>query len=243
MRSHLQSNVVAYVALFVALAGSSYAAVKLPANSVGSKQLRARAVTNTKLKARSVSNTKLGTGSVSASKLRRGAVTGAAVKDGSLGGVQVDESSLGQVPDAAKLSGTPASGFLRGAGQAFSVLADPRGSEDSDLFVRAGFPKLRLLCGSDGNTSTLELSSGAGQTATYRVQTVRNGAHVQTFDIGPGDHASFPYDDGMVGHTGFSHALIQMVSGPDVLSLQGVVNDHGDGDKFCNWSLQALETH
>lgn len=38
--NHLQSNVVAYLALFVALGGTSYAAVSLPANSVGNRQIR-----------------------------------------------------------------------------------------------------------------------------------------------------------------------------------------------------------
>ena len=38
--SHLRKNVVAYVALFVALGGTSYAAVSLPAGSVGNRQLK-----------------------------------------------------------------------------------------------------------------------------------------------------------------------------------------------------------
>lgn len=42
--SHLRHNVVAYLALFIALGGSSYAAIKLPANSVGSKQIKPNAV-------------------------------------------------------------------------------------------------------------------------------------------------------------------------------------------------------
>lgn len=50
---HVRSQAVAYVALFVALSGVSYAAVTLPRNSVGSKQIRAKAVTRAKL-ARSV---------------------------------------------------------------------------------------------------------------------------------------------------------------------------------------------
>jgi hypothetical protein len=50
LRSHLSyANVVATVALFVALGGASYAAISLPANSVGSKQLRPRSVTPGKL--------------------------------------------------------------------------------------------------------------------------------------------------------------------------------------------------
>jgi hypothetical protein len=41
--------VVALVALFVALGGGAYAALKLPANSVGAAQLKKKAVTPAKL--------------------------------------------------------------------------------------------------------------------------------------------------------------------------------------------------
>jgi hypothetical protein len=47
--THVKHNLVAYLALFVALGGTSYAAINLPAGSVGSKQLRSGAVTNKKL--------------------------------------------------------------------------------------------------------------------------------------------------------------------------------------------------
>jgi hypothetical protein len=43
------ANVVACLALFVALGGASYAAIKLPKNSVGAKQLRKGAVTPAKI--------------------------------------------------------------------------------------------------------------------------------------------------------------------------------------------------
>ena len=46
---HLRANAVAYLALFVALGGTSYAAVVLPADSVGRAQLRNGAVSNAKL--------------------------------------------------------------------------------------------------------------------------------------------------------------------------------------------------
>ena len=46
---HIRSNVVAYVALFVALGGTSYAALKLPANSVGTKQIKNHSITPIKL--------------------------------------------------------------------------------------------------------------------------------------------------------------------------------------------------
>lgn len=49
-RSHLSyANVMASIAVFIALGGGAYAAFKLPANSVGSKQLRSGAVTPAKV--------------------------------------------------------------------------------------------------------------------------------------------------------------------------------------------------
>ncbi len=47
--NHLRSNVVAYVALFVALGGTSYAAISLPAGSVGNRQLKNHSITPVKL--------------------------------------------------------------------------------------------------------------------------------------------------------------------------------------------------
>jgi hypothetical protein len=49
LASHIRRNVVAYLALFVALGGTSYAAVNLPANSVGTRQLKNHSVTPAKL--------------------------------------------------------------------------------------------------------------------------------------------------------------------------------------------------
>jgi len=49
------ANVIATLALFLALGGGAYAAVKLPKNSVGAKQLKAGAVTPAKLSASAVS--------------------------------------------------------------------------------------------------------------------------------------------------------------------------------------------
>jgi hypothetical protein len=59
---HLRRNAVAYAALFVALGGTSYAAIKLPPNSVGTRQLKRGAVTASKVKRHSLlaSNFKAG---------------------------------------------------------------------------------------------------------------------------------------------------------------------------------------
>jgi hypothetical protein len=54
--------VLAFVALLVALAGTSYAAVQLPANSVGTKQLKKNAVISKKVKNRSLKAVDFATG-------------------------------------------------------------------------------------------------------------------------------------------------------------------------------------
>jgi hypothetical protein len=72
--------VIALLALFIAMAGTGYAATQLPANSVGSKQLKKNAVVRVKIK--------------------NNAVNGAKVLDGSLIGADIKESSLAKVPSA-----------------------------------------------------------------------------------------------------------------------------------------------
>ena len=48
--AHVRRNAVAYLALFVALGGTSYAVVALPRGSVGTRELKASAVTSAKVK-------------------------------------------------------------------------------------------------------------------------------------------------------------------------------------------------
>lgn len=57
--SHARSNLIGYIALFVALGGTSYAALSLPAGSVGTRQLHNGAVTASKLANGSVTPAKL----------------------------------------------------------------------------------------------------------------------------------------------------------------------------------------
>ncbi len=64
--NHLKHNLVAYVALFVALGGTSYAAVSLPAGSVGTKQLRNGSVTGSKLARGAVSPANLNSKTIAA---------------------------------------------------------------------------------------------------------------------------------------------------------------------------------
>jgi hypothetical protein len=49
LTDHLRANVIGYLALFVALGGTGYAALSIPRNSVGTRQLRNGAITPVKL--------------------------------------------------------------------------------------------------------------------------------------------------------------------------------------------------
>jgi hypothetical protein len=123
------ANVVACLALFVALGGASYAATRLPKGSVGTKQLKSGAVTAAKLKPGSVTAAKLGPGAVGAPQLGAGAVGTKALADGAVTGAKVNVATLGTVPsaahadiaaeagDAATLQGKPPSAFIQGEGQ------------------------------------------------------------------------------------------------------------------------------
>ena len=66
------ANVTATLALIVALGGTSYAAIRLPANSVGSPQLKKQAVTNSKLRANAVTSATVRNGSLRAKDFKPG---------------------------------------------------------------------------------------------------------------------------------------------------------------------------
>jgi hypothetical protein len=95
---HLRANVIAYVALFVALGGTSYAAVSLPKNSVGTRQLK--------------------TGAVHRSDIASNAVSGSKVAANTLKGADIDEASLGKVPSAKSADSSTSAASATSAGNA-----------------------------------------------------------------------------------------------------------------------------
>jgi hypothetical protein len=70
--AHLTEHAVGYVALFIAIGGTSYAAVSLPRNSVGTAQLRAGSVTAPKLAKRAVDSSKVKNGTLLAKDFAAG---------------------------------------------------------------------------------------------------------------------------------------------------------------------------
>jgi hypothetical protein len=117
------ANVTSALALFVALGGTSYAAITLPANSVGSDQIRTGAVGTPEIRTGGVGSAEIKTSAVRASEIKTGgvgaseihtdavrakeikagavgndelgtdAVTGAKVKDGSLESADLSDAA------------------------------------------------------------------------------------------------------------------------------------------------------
>lgn len=83
------SNVVATLAIFIALGGISYAATNLGKNSVGTKQIKNNAVTKKKIKKKAVSTNRL-----AAKAVTRGKIGPQAVKPGKIAGEAVTTSKI-----------------------------------------------------------------------------------------------------------------------------------------------------
>ena len=88
------ANVVATLALFVALGGSAYAIKQLPKNSVGTKQLKKTAVSTGKLKGNAVTKNKIRKNAVVTRKIRGGAVTRNKIKNSSVNGAKIADNSV-----------------------------------------------------------------------------------------------------------------------------------------------------
>jgi hypothetical protein len=86
IRSHLSfANSISLIALFVALGGTSLAAVTLSKNSVGAKQIKKNAVRASEIKS----------GAVGASEIRSNAVASGDIADNGVGGSDLSDNSVG----------------------------------------------------------------------------------------------------------------------------------------------------
>jgi hypothetical protein len=155
--SHLRQNVVAYLALFVALGtGTAYAANQITSkdiarNAVKAKHIKDGQVRGTELAASAVTGAKVADGSVTGTDVADGSLTGADLAANSIGGNQIDESSLQlpappsqpnpPAPDLSGYAEVIARGFITGPGPLWSgnrcngVSAEVPGAGLGDLVV------------------------------------------------------------------------------------------------------------
>ena len=130
------ANVVATLALFIAIGGASaFAASQLGKNSVGSKQLKKNSVTSAKIKKNAVTGAKIKSGAVTGAKLTSGTITRAQIAGGTLAGLQVGEFQAPSVPGVnisppsttpVPLTGTTS--FTPAAGKTYQLLLELKGN-------------------------------------------------------------------------------------------------------------------
>ncbi len=93
------SNVVACLALFMALGGTVYAAGK-----ISGTQIKPKSIPGNRLKASAVATNQLKAKAVTAAKVKPGSLTGTQIKAGSLTGTQINQTTLTGVSAASLAS-------------------------------------------------------------------------------------------------------------------------------------------
>jgi len=95
LKRHLSvANVLSCTALFVALGGSAFAAVKLNAGQVKSVNIARQAVTNAKIKTQAVTSGKIKNGTVNALDLGAGQVTSEKLATGAVTGKKIAKKAV-----------------------------------------------------------------------------------------------------------------------------------------------------
>jgi hypothetical protein len=142
------SNVVAVLALFVALGGASYAATQLPKNSVGTKQLKKNAVTTAKIKR----------GAVRGAKIAGSAVTGAKIADGTI--------PTGKLADGAVDSAALANGAVTGDKLADNAVTGAKLADDAVSTTKIAANAVTQGKLADGSVGSPQLKDITTTTAT-----------------------------------------------------------------------------
>ena len=166
MRDRLSySNVMATIAVFIALGGGAWAAVNLPKNSVKSKQIKNK--------------------TIKSKDLKKNSVNGAKVSDDSITGADVDESTLEGVDDAETVNGSQIEQISYTAGpdtgpqQLFSI---------AGLTVTAACPSaatdsVTITASTDTNNSIISLENQVNPAGTVGTQAVFNAGAPITIPI------------------------------------------------------------
>jgi hypothetical protein len=152
--SALRRNAVAYLALTVALGGTSYAAAQLPRDSVGPDQIRADAV--------------------GPSELRRDAVRSSDIKDGEL---RLRDFRSGELPSAATQLGGDLTGRLPNP----RLATQPAVRVEDDTQVELGSATAVLMDLDDEVFDTAAMHPGNGR--DDRIRIARTGTYVLSGEV------------------------------------------------------------
>ena len=169
---------VALLALFVAIGGVGYAAVKLPKNSVGAAQLKRNAVSSAKVKNRSL--------------IAKDVKVGQFARPADLGGYL---PLHGTAADSAAFSGMTVDSFVLGG--ANLVSGEFRGtSANKSLANLPNRASLQLKCNSSGFATSFQRISGDSSTYDIFTTTLKNGVApaLSYLRLAPGGQVLFGLD-------------------------------------------------
>ena len=197
------ANVVSLIALFVALGGTSVAAVTLKRNSVRSAHIKNAQVKNPDLGPNAVDSTKVGDGALLAQDFAPGQLP-----QGEKGekGEKGDQGAPGPPPDTSAFYTKTESDsrFMQGSGSVRSAYLQATGALSPAQFTVDGGPRITATCGT--SVSILQFGNVSGSNARLFNQdsdsasTVGNGGSI---DIAPD-----------VPNGGTGDAVVQVVWGP-----------------------------
>jgi hypothetical protein len=182
LRAHLTyANVVATLALFLALGGASYAAIRVGSGSIINNSVRTQDLRNNDIRGKDIRNR---------------TIQHADILTNTILGQQIRESTLSKVPDADKLDGADSTSFrvgcpagtLRHAGGCIETTA--RGAEDFDTAARTCGLLGRRLPGPDELGSFSE-QEGVDLDGSGEFTSARFGSNVDVVFEGP-SHVSQP---------------------------------------------------
>jgi hypothetical protein len=202
------ANVMATIAVFIALGGASYAALKLPKNSVGTKQLKKNAVT--------------------AAKIKNEAVTAAKVQKGTLTGTQINASTLGTVPNAENAQTAQKANALS-PGEAWHVVGAPGEPAFLNSWAdsSSGVPKVAFYRDHEGVVHLMGLATG-GSEAVFQLPPGFRPAANTTFQFpmgcaGGGSCASGVGEGYIIGSgTGANEGAVITPPGASIVKLDGI---------------------
>jgi len=146
------ANVVSLLALFVALGGSSYAAIKIDSGDIANNSVRSEDLRNNDVHGRDIAKD-----TVRGTDVRDNDLQGRDVRDNTISGEDVKESSLGTVPsaaDAQTLAGKAPSAFLGSDKLVRDGLLKPLAHGETETIVASGPFTWKARCTDDGGGNT-----------------------------------------------------------------------------------------
>jgi hypothetical protein len=216
--------IVALIALFVALTGTTYAVTRLPSRSVGSTQIKSKAVITRTLKARNVTRT----------KIARNAIDSSLVQNNSLRGTDILEASLGTVPSATKAANADKVGGL--SVQKFSFRAPP-GTASTNVLIVGGLA-INATCNSGPalsvSASTTVSGSNVHSGGTWGAANQSFYGADDTFDAGD----SFdPLQNGTTGSNNLTGTLVYAQPDGGVVTVEFLAEE---SPAFCVFAGTAI---